>query len=291
MGTRRTNRVAAAIMIRSTHRFAGRSAWGDVKSKKGCHDFNILTATTKRCNVEVSTRVPEIVQKYPIALWYNKNMSSSKNTKPPHITNAEFQAKFLALDYPALDATQDTYRTADVLTHLGSFYHWPSRNDPDAKQQFDAKILEAIERVDWSLYTENFVYIPSNFYPYLVDCMQRNDPFVENIQNTRFAKLCALTYALVVDVHPYRRSNLRPRIEAWAGVEVDAKAPTMLGAVLSAWSRDDAALILGNYGAMLATLDPQSSRSAMVVNNLLQQMEGGAVNAAESIHFDFDSSQ
>ena len=215
----------------------------------------------------------------------------AKNTKPPYISNAEFDDKIRALDTPSLDATHDTYRTADVLIYLGIVSHWPSWHDEDKKRKFDAKILQAIERADWSLYTENFVYIPSNFYPYLSECIRRNDPFVEAIQNTRFAKMCALTYALVVDVHPNRRGNIRPRIDAWAGVEVDETAPTMLGAVLSAWGRDDAAVILGSYGSMLATLDPQSSRSAMVVNNLLQQMEGGKVEPAESIDFLFDSSQ
>ena len=215
----------------------------------------------------------------------------SKNTKPPYISNDEFFAKVQALDVPGLDATQDTYKIAEVLIYLGTVSHWPGWRDQDAKQVFNAKIIESIERVDWSLYTENFVYIPSNLYPYLNECIQRNDPFVEDIRKTRFARLCALTYALVVDVHPDRRGNLKPRIEAWSGVIISENAPTMLGGLLSAWSRPEAAAMLGTYGAMLSVLDPQSSRSALVVENLLRKMDGTPGEYTEGIDFLFDSSQ
>ena len=221
----------------------------------------------------------------------------AKKPNLPYITDQEFKAKFNALSTPGLDATNDVYRTAEVLTYMGLPSHWPNWLRDDETSQFRATLIEAVERVDWSLYTENFVYIPSNFYPYLDECIRRAESFeqeatfVNEFRKTRFAKLCALSYALVVDVHPDRRGNLRPRIEAWSGVDIDEKAPTMLGALFSAWSRHDAAVLLGSYGSMLSALDPQSSRSAMVLNNLLCQMEGKEVEPTESIDFLFDSSQ
>ena len=104
-----------------------------------------------------------------------------------------------------------------------------------------------------------------------------------------FSKLAAMSYALVIDVHPDRRKNLRPRIEAWSGHTIAEDAPTMLGALFEAWSRQDAATLLGNYGTMLKVLDPMSSRSALLLSNLLMQMEGGSPQT-EAMEFDFDSS-
>ena len=221
----------------------------------------------------------------------------AKNSNLPYISDQDFQAKFNALSVPESDATQDVYRTAEVLMYMGMPSHWPNWLRDDETSEFRKKLIDAVERVDWSLYTENFVYIPSKFYPYLDECIRRADAFVqeaqfvEDFRETKFAKLCALSYALVVDVHPDRRGNLRPRIEAWSGVDIDEHAPTMLGALFSAWSRHDAAVMLGNYGSMLSALDPQSSRSALVLNNLLRQMEGKEAEPIESIDFLFDSSQ
>ena len=221
----------------------------------------------------------------------------AKKPNLPYITDQDFEDKFNALSTPALDATHDVYRTAEVLTYMGMPSHWPNWLKDDETSQFRDILIKAVERVDWSLYTENFVYIPSNFYPYLEACIRRAESFeqeatfVTEFRETRFAKLCALSYALVVDVHPDRRGNLRSRIEAWSGVHIDTSAPTMLGALFSAWSRHDAAVMLGSYGSMLSALDPQSSRSAMVLNNLLCQMEGKEVEPTESIDFLFDSSQ
>jgi hypothetical protein len=212
----------------------------------------------------------------------------AKKPDVPYISDPDFKTKFRSLSLPSLDATHDVYRTAEVLMYMGMPSHWPNRLE--AKNPFQQKLIEAVERVDWSLYTENFVYIPSHFFAYLQESIRQEDPFVEEFRKTRFAKLCSLAYALVVDVHPDRRGNLRPRIEAWSGVSIDENAPTMLGALFSAWSHYDAAVVLGNYGAMLSALDPQSSRSAMVLNNLLRQMDGKQAEATESIDFLFDSS-
>lgn len=217
----------------------------------------------------------------------------ARNSKPPYISSYDFDQRVEALAFPALDATHDTMRTAEVLTYLGDVTHWPNWVDEHEKRQFDEKILQAVERADWGLYVGNFVYVSSNLYPYLAECIRREDLFVEDIRKTRFAKICSLAYALVVDVHPDRRGNLRPRIEAWSGEAIDEQAPTMLGALFSAWSRHDAAVVLGNYGSMLSALDPQSSRSALVLNNLLRQMDGNPTETPDSIDIDFmfDSSQ
>lgn len=225
--------------------------------------------------------------------------------KLPFISNQDFDAKFKALSTPARDAKHDVERTAEILCHMGSPAHWPNWLRKDELSEARATLIEAAERADWTLYTDNFVYIPSNFYGYLEECIRRaemfennSDPlfepeatFLKELRETRFAKMCALSYALVVDVHPDRRGNLRPRIEAWSGVDIDETAPTMLGALFSAWSCHDAAVVLGNYGSMLSALDPQSSRSALVMSNLLNQMEGKEAEPVESIDFLFDSSQ
>lgn len=217
----------------------------------------------------------------------------SNNRKLPHISYQQFDSWVLALDTPALDGKHDAYRTAAVLQYLGRPSHWPSWHSTgaDAKTKFDATILQAIKRVDWSLYTDNFVYIPSDFYSYFDECVRREDPLAEKIRATPFAKMCAIAYALVSDVHPDRRGNLRPRIEAWSGESIDEHAPTMLGALFDAWSRHDAAEKLGTYGAVLSVLDPQASRSASVLSHLLLQMQAQTSGPTDAIAFNFDSSQ
>lgn len=259
-----------------------------------CMHFSMPT-TNVQCLDRTRARTTNSWVVQSVKFWYNGVWR--KTPAPPYISDQEFKDKFNNLSTPALDATQDVYRTAEVLTYMGMPFHWPNWMLEKELSQFRATLIETMERVNWSLYTENFVYVPSNFYPYLSECIRRSetfeedDKFVEELRKTRFAKMCALAYALVVDVHPDRRENLHSRIEAWSGMTIDETAPTMLGALFSAWSQHDAAVVLGNYGAMLAALDPQSSRSALVMSNLLNQMEGRNAEAAESIDFLFDSSQ
>lgn len=214
----------------------------------------------------------------------------AKNPRLPYIDPAYFQELVRNMQAPSFSTDHDVHQVAFVLKYLGEMYNWPSWTDPKKKAEFDQKILNGIERVDWSLYTDNFVYVPSKFYPYLEECLRRDDPFVEKIRATKFAKLCAMAYALVTDVHPDRRANLRPRIVAWSGLEIDEKAPTMLGALFDGWARHDASAVFGSYGSMLAALDPESSRSAAVLSNLLQQVEGQQSKELDSISFDFGSS-
>lgn len=211
--------------------------------------------------------------------------------KLPYIDYAFFAECVRNLDQPASSEEYDLQRVVYVLEYVGEPYLFPSWTDSRAheRQEYNERLIKAIERIDWSQYKDNFVHLPSKMYGYLNECMVRNDPFADRLRETRFAKLAALSYALVIDVHPDRRKNLRPRIEAWSGQSIPEDAPTMLGALFEAWSRQDAATLLGNYGSMLKVLDPMSSRSALLLSNLLMQMEGGAPQT-EAIEFDFDSS-
>ena len=211
--------------------------------------------------------------------------------KLPYIDYALFAERVRNLDTPASSKEHDLNRVVEVLQYVGEPYlhpNWIDRYDKE-RELYNNRLIAAIERVDWSAYTDNFVYLPSKMYGYVNECIVRNDPFVDRLRETRFAKLAALSYALVIDGHPDRRKNLLPRIEAWSGHTIAEDAPTMLGALFEAWSRQDAATLLGNYGTMLKVLDPMSSRSALLLSNLLMQMEGGSPQT-EAMEFDFDSS-
>lgn len=214
----------------------------------------------------------------------------AKNPRLPYISHEHFAEMVRNIQTPGFSEEYDVHQVALTLQYLGEYANWPSWVNDNAKREFDQKILKAVERVDWSLYLDNFVYVPSKMYPYLEECMRREDPFVEQIRATKFAQLCAMAYALVSDVHTDRRKNLRPRIIAWSGVEIEENAPTMLGALFDGWARHDASTVLGSYGSMLASLDPESSRSAALLSNLFNQMQGQQGKEVDSIPFEFGSS-
>lgn len=204
-----------------------------------------------------------------------------------NIVSQSVNDRLKVLENPTLDPEQYTLLTASVLEYMGSLNAPPKLNS----KKVHTILLLAIERVDWSLYPDNFVHLVSNFYPYALHTpAEDDDDFLPRLKKLTFSKISALAYALVSDVHPDRRYNLKERLNFWANVSVPDTGGSMVESLVKSWGLEKEGVDVSSYGDIMSSLNPATARNAATLVKIWKQIQGLPCKQEQTLNFQFDAS-
>jgi len=176
-----------------------------------------------------------------------------------HKTPAEIIGHWnFLLSYNAKPGEHETMKA--IVNHTGFYLSYIRQYSRDADTEH---VLKKAIGLPWEMYDDNFIHFASHLYEGLKD-----SKWQAMVRESELGRMIAVSYALLMDVLPERRNNLRKRLEWWLDAEVpEENVEHYTTLVLDTFNVHSSHVPM--MVQMIQLLDEQESRNASVSHQLL----------------------